>query len=428
MGKAKKRKLVNSSKNVSNAKRHPLKRGGAPTGGGPAAAAVKQNHLAPVQAAQQKKKTKKKEHGQGSGGGGGGEEEGEQKLSQHQRPTIPFEPDEKILLVGEGDFSFAHSLLTHHACTSLTATSFDSLAEVLEKYPQAEVHMAALRAKGMPVLHGVDARKLAAGKEIRKAAHRPRWDGGSYDGDVDGGVARASAGAGAGAGIRQARQGDEHEGFDVVIFNFPHVGGVTKDVNRQVRYNQDRRLLTRLADDPIELLVSFFTSSMPLLYRPSSASPPTQHNNNDNNNNNKDTKHARSQPQGRRRRRRPPGRIITTTFTSPPYTLWNIRDLARHAGLKVLRSFGFQAAAYPGYRHARTLGNVGGVEGGGAWRGEERESRSYVFGFKEGEYDGLLPGEARSRKRKKGASEDDDDDDDDDDDGYDDDDEDDEGY
>lgn len=27
-------------------------------------------------------------------------------------------------------------------------------------------------------------------------------------------------------------------GFDRVGFNFPHVGGLTRDINRQVRYNQ----------------------------------------------------------------------------------------------------------------------------------------------------------------------------------------------
>lgn len=34
------------------------------------------------------------------------------------------------------------------------------------------------------------------------------------------------------------------------------------------------------------------------------------------------------------------------------------------------------ASAYPGYSHARTLGNI---EGGGGWKGEDREARSYVF-------------------------------------------------
>ncbi|KFY05748.1 hypothetical protein V492_08321 [Pseudogymnoascus sp. VKM F-4246] len=65
-----------------------------------------------------------------------------------------------------------------------------------------------------------------------------------------------------------------------------------------------------------------------------------------------------------------------------PYTLWNIRDLARHSGLAVERSFKFQASAYPGYHHARTIGVVktgkGEVSETG-WKGEERPARSYVF-------------------------------------------------
>jgi len=72
-----------------------------------------------------------------------------------------------------------------------------------------------------------------------------------------------------------------------------------------------------------------------------------------------------------------------TLFEGEPYTLWNIRDLARHAGLCVARSFEFRAEAYPGYRHARTLGNI--KNGGeGAWRGEERSARTYEFTLKEG--------------------------------------------
>lgn len=73
----------------------------------------------------------------------------------------------------------------------------------------------------------------------------------------------------------------------------------------------------------------------------------------------------------------PGGTIIITLFEGEPYTLWNIRDLARHSGaLEVQRSFKFAADAYPGYSHARTLGNI---EGGGGWKGEDRAARSYVF-------------------------------------------------
>ena len=70
------------------------------------------------------------------------------------------------------------------------------------------------------------------------------------------------------------------------------------------------------------------------------------------------------------------GVIIVTIFDGEPYDLWNIRDLARHVGLKVGRSFKFLASAYPGYKHARTLGNI---EGGGGWKGENRAARTYIL-------------------------------------------------
>ena len=70
------------------------------------------------------------------------------------------------------------------------------------------------------------------------------------------------------------------------------------------------------------------------------------------------------------------GNIVVTIFEGEPYDLWNVRDLARHVGLMVERSFKFQANAYPGYKHARTLGNI---DGGGGWKGEDRPARTYIF-------------------------------------------------
>lgn len=37
---------------------------------------------------------------------------------------------------------------------------------------------------------------------------------------------------------KKNKGGPAERGFDKIVFNFPHVGGKTKDVNRQVRYNQ----------------------------------------------------------------------------------------------------------------------------------------------------------------------------------------------
>lgn len=126
------------------------------------------------------------------------------KAAKPPPPTIPFFSTDRILLVGEGDFSFSHSLFSTHDCSSLVATSYDKPAVVTSKYPQAASYIKALEAEeGCKILYGVDATKLG---------RRGTSDGGGKD----------------------VRRG----GFDRVVFNFPHVGGLTKDVNRQVRYNQ----------------------------------------------------------------------------------------------------------------------------------------------------------------------------------------------
>ncbi|MCJ1472873.1 hypothetical protein MMC13_001522 [Lambiella insularis] len=205
-----------------------------------------------------------------------------------------------------GNFSFALSLLNHHACTSLTATTFETPSVLLAKHPQAAAHIAALESAAQKVLYSVDATKLGLPLP-----------------------------AGGGSSIRKTR-------WDRIIFNFPHVGGLTKDVNRQVRANQ-------------ELLVKFLERAKALLA--------------------------------------PRGTVVVSVFEGEPYSLWNLRDLARHVGLKVVRSFRFEARLYEGYTHARTLGNV---EGGRGWKGEEREARTYIFGVK-GE-EGQLDGTATNRK------------------------------
>ena len=142
---------------------------------------------------------------------------------------------------------------------------------------------------------------------------------------------------------------------------------ITRSTEKQKVYNA-----AKMTDRAIiELLTSFFTASIPLL---SST-----------------------------------GSILITVFEGMPYTLWNIRDLARHTGLRVARSFRFVPEAYPGYQHARTLGNIVGKNGSdsrGGWKGEDRESRMYAFvshdgvdviddNNKDGRYNGM------SRKKRK---------------------------
>lgn len=170
---------------------------------------------------------------------------------------------------------------------------------------------------------------------------------------------------------------------------FPHIGGKSTNVNKQVRANQ-------------ALLAGFFGAAKGLLRK-----------------------------EGQDDRERVNGgegaSILVTIFEGEPYTLWNVRDLARSVGLIVKRSWRFQKEVYPRYRHARTLGVVlkkgsrpdyaaktgaagdnemreedgekdveegDEVEDAGegeeeevqesetAWRGENREARTYEFGVK----------------------------------------------
>lgn len=246
----------------------------------------------------------------------------EKKQKEHKQnrpPTIPFDVFDNILLVGEGDLSFTLSLLHDHGCANLTATTYDSEASLTEKYSHVVDAIHQIKDEDQTVLHGVDAQKLSSNKDLKKKAP-----------------------------------------FDRIIFNFPHTGGISTDVNRQVRANQ-------------ALLSAFFQSSISLLQSPS-------------------------------------GTILVTLFESEPYTLWNVRDLARHAGLVVLRSWKFERDVYPLYKHARTIGvvkNKAGEVSDTAWKGEERAARTYEFGLKDGQEQAPTTGKRKMVKDNDSSDSDD---------------------
>lgn len=285
------------------------------------------------------------------------------RQQQHDEPVIPFSPNDRILLVGEADLSFAASIIQHHGCTNVTATVLEKdHAELVEKYPAVDTNIAVVNrrpdADAPPTSpsHGAES---AAGKDGQSDVDEAAEDSSAdYDSEDDShakkpGPVAVNNKLVYNVDATKFPSSIARTPHDRIIFNFPHVGGKSTDVNRQVRYNQ-------------ELLVSFFQRAL--------------------------TSPAAPLARG--------GSIIVTLFESEPYTLWNIRDLGRHAGLQLERSFRFQAAAYPGYHHARTFGvvrNKKGEESSG-WKGEDRPARSYVFMRKEEMQD-----QTNKKKRKRGG-------------------------
>ncbi|KAF2657453.1 hypothetical protein K491DRAFT_691088 [Lophiostoma macrostomum CBS 122681] len=236
------------------------------------------------------------------------------------------------------------------------ATGFDSEEVVGEKYPTFASIAQDLSSltPPVPMHHSIDATKISTYKALQPSSSSSSSTHPDTDTDIDTGP------------------------YDTIAFMFPHTGGLSTDVNRQVRANQN-------------LIVEFFRSCLQLnSTSPSKASTTSSSHSTSTSNppppppssSHSSLPSSTPSTSSVKPRKQPPpflktrGKIIITLFERSPYTLWNPRDLARHVGLKVLESFKFDWADYPGYAHVRTLGHI---EGGGAWRGEDRSARMYVF-------------------------------------------------
>lgn len=75
---------------------------------------------------------------------------------------VTYDKESKILVLGDGDFSFSRGLCSHlgQVGTNVTATSYDSQKIVLGKYPKAKVCIDSITSAGATVKHKVDATNL----------------------------------------------------------------------------------------------------------------------------------------------------------------------------------------------------------------------------------------------------------------------------
>ncbi|KAL8462102.1 hypothetical protein ACS0TY_033255 [Phlomoides rotata] len=105
----------------------------------------------------------------------------------------------KILLVGEGDFSFSTSLARAFGnASNMVATSLDAEVDLEIKHPSAAANVALLKEKGCSVMHGVNASTMRYHHLL------------------------------------------SHRKFDRIVFNFPHSGFLTSEHSSlQIMLHQD---------------------------------------------------------------------------------------------------------------------------------------------------------------------------------------------
>ncbi|KPI34305.1 uncharacterized protein AB675_11075 [Cyphellophora attinorum] len=389
---------------------------------------------------------------------------------------VPFSSHDRILLIGEGDFSFALSLIKHHRLLAVTATCYDSQRQLVEKYPRVMTTIEQLDTKAAKVDDSEATNNEGDVSEEREVVFEgfspppttarpssnppislpPQPNPSSHHQLPSFSQTRSRV-----LYSIDATQLPRHRKslfcHQQRVFNFPHVGGLSTDVNRQVRANQE--LLVKFLEGCKALLVPLeIDQTTNGASRRSRGAHGKVHNNGGGNHSGQDKSAERystpsdsdsdsssastskEDPAARDTSRIP--QVLITIFEGHPYTLWNIRDLARHTGYNIVESFRFPWSAYPGYAHARTLGEIvpkgvdgrrGGRSGGeeptadnenhrpstkngkgkkGRWHGEDRDARTYVLELREHqEQVGGRGGNMTSGKRKRGGgdgSEDDD--------------------
>lgn len=249
-----------------------------------------------------------------------GKSKGSKKQQHNVKALIPFTRDETLLLIGEGDFSFAASIVRNLLINpeNLIATSYDSEEEVYAKYPGAKEQLDYLKEEGVNVLHQVDAANIPLSLKLVNTNHRRTG----------------------------AKLFNPYKKLNHVMFNFPHTGRGMKDMDRNIRDHQ-------------KLVLGYFKSARELLDIVNQAATADLGG------------YADSQNKTRTD-------VILSLFEGEPYISWTPKALARSSGFVVNQSGKFEWTAFEGYHHKRTNGIRDTTK-----PAAERDARIYVFDIKD---------------------------------------------
>ncbi|CAD7947875.1 unnamed protein product [Amoebophrya sp. A120] len=125
----------------------------------------------------------------------------QRELQSSAVATTDFET--RVILFGEGNFSFAAAYAQLHPERHLTATTLESANDVYQLDPEAQNRVEKLQKDGHQVLFGKDYRTYSS--DLKKSTKRALIDVDPIQ-----------------LMLRQERQRGLHD-FDIVIFNFPYV-------------------------------------------------------------------------------------------------------------------------------------------------------------------------------------------------------------
>ncbi|GMG26580.1 unnamed protein product [Ambrosiozyma monospora] len=290
-----------------------------------------------------------------------------QHVMATQRPFIPFGQHEHVLLVGEGDFSFALSTINSGYILPefLIATSFDSLDELIAKYANVEENLEQLKAKGVKIFHDIDATELIQSFKLTKTFKKNKCKNKTVLGT---------------------------DTIDLILFNFPHSGRGIKDQERNIKIHQ--LLLTNFFNSAFELFKLLKSNRNYLVNRSVSDSTASATGYFDSSNNINVTKSKANNIENGT------DKIAVTLFKGEPYDSWQVKKLARDSiNYKVKQSGDFRWDAFPGYHHRRTNSMKTTTK-----EASERDAKCFLFE--------KFDPEKHHGKKKKGLTNVDDDEDD----------------